>query len=190
MGARILKQDKVSKAATSELVAKARGGDQKSRMKLVTIYSYLPAHFALKLGVSVEQLPEVIKIGTEALHIAIERYQPNDPEHFTVYVRRWIERRVHASIKRRPMAKNVKKKQVSQYQQRVKAQLEVILALGDQVEERLTAQQYAVIRYRFGIAGRTRKTLDEIGAILRLSRARIHRIEIGAIATLEAFKIR
>jgi RNA polymerase sigma factor (sigma-70 family) len=184
VGPWILKQEKISKAATSALVAKARGGDAKAREKLVAIYSYLPPHVAARLGASVDQLPEATKMGIEALHVAIDRYQLNDPEHFTIYVRRLIERRIQAHLNPKSKPAKVRKKRLSQYQQRLAAELELIRALGDQLKKRLTKQQYEVIRYRFGIAGRTRKTLTEIGLIMGLSRAWVHRIEREAVREL------
>ncbi len=183
-GSRILKQEKVSKAAASELVAKARGGDAKARKKLVATYSYLPPHLAASYGASADQLPEAIKVGIESLHVAIDRYQLNDPEHFTIYVRRLIERRIQTNLKLKSRPAKVRKKRLSQYQQRLEAELELIRALGDQLKKRLTKQQYEVIRYRFGIAGRTRKTLTEIGLIMGVSRAWVHRIERKAIERL------
>ncbi len=184
VGSRILKQDKVSKAATSELVAKARGGDAKARKKLVATYSYLPPHLAARYGASANQLPEAIKVGIEALHVAIDRYQLKDPEHFTIYVRRLIERRIQTYLKLKSRPAKVRKKRLSQYQQRLAAELELIRALGDKLKKRLTKQQYKVIRYRFGIAGRTRKTLTEIGLIMGVSRAWVHRLERQAIDRL------
>jgi RNA polymerase sporulation-specific sigma factor len=183
-GSRILKQEKVSKAAASELVAKARGGDAKARKKLVAIYSYLPPHLAARYGASADQLPEAIKVGVDALQVAIARYQLNDPEHFTIYVRRLIERRIQNYLNPKCRPAKVRKKRLSQYQQRLAAELELIRPLGDQLKKRLTKQQYEVIRYRFGIAGRTRKTLTEIGLIMDLSRAWVHRIERDAIRKL------
>jgi RNA polymerase sporulation-specific sigma factor len=184
VGPWILKQEKISKAATSALVAKARGGDAKARKKLVAAYSYLPPHIAARFGASVDQLPEAIKVGVEALHFAIDHYQLNDPEHFTLYVRRLIERRIQAHLNPKSKPAKVRKKRLSQYQQRLAAELELIRALGDQLKKRLTKQQYEVIRYRFGIAGRTRKTLTEIGLIMGLSRAWVHRIEREAVREL------
>ncbi len=185
-GPRILKQAKVSKAATSELVAKARGGDAKARKKLLATYSYLPPHLAARLGASADQLPEAIKVGVEALHVAIDRYQLNDPEHFTIYVRRLIERRIQTYLNPKSKPAKVRKKQLSLYQQRLSAELELIRALGVQVKKRLTDQQFDVICYRFGIGGRPRKTLTELGKIMGLSRARVHRIECEAIIQLNA----
>ena len=184
VGPWILKQEKISKAATSALVAKARGGDAKAREKLVAIYSYLPPHVAARFGASTDQLPEAIKVGVEALHFAIDHYQLKDPEHFTLYVRRSIERRIQTHLNPKSKPAKVRKKRLSQYQQRLAAELELIRALGDQLKKRLTKQQYEVIRYRFGIAGRTRKTLTEIGLIMGLSRAWVHRIEREAVREL------
>jgi RNA polymerase sigma factor (sigma-70 family) len=184
VGPWILKQEKISKAATSELVAMARGGDAKARKKLVAIYSYLPPLFTARLGASAGQSPEAMKVGVEALHAAIDRYPPDDPMHFTVYVRRWIERRIHAHLNRKTKPVKVRSKGLSQYQQRVAAQSEVIRALGVQLKKRLTDQQYEVARYRFGIGGQPRKTLTEIGEIMGLSRARVHQIERQAVKKL------
>lgn len=186
VGSRILKQEKVSKAATSELVAKARGGDAKSKKKLVAAYSYLPQHFAAKLGASVDQLPEAIKVGIEALDVAIDRYKLSDPEHFTNYLRRLTERRIKCCLNRKCKPAKTRKKRLSQYQLRLRAEFEIIRALGDQLKKQLTKQQYDVIRFRFGIAGRNRKTLTEIGRIMDLSRARIHKIEREAVGKFVA----
>jgi RNA polymerase sigma factor (sigma-70 family) len=184
VGPWILKQEKISKAATSALVAKARGGDAKARKKLVAIYSYLPPHVAARFGASTDQLPEAIKVGVEALHFAIDHYQLKDPEHFTLYVRRSIERWIYAHLNRKTKPVKVRIKRLSQYRQRVASQSEVIRAFGVQLKKRLTDQQYAVIRYRFGIGGQPRKTLTEIGEIMGLSRARVHQIERQAVKKL------
>ncbi len=185
-GSRILKQEKVSKAATSALVANARGGDAKSKKKLVAAYAYLPQHFAAKLGASVDQLPEAIKVGVEALDHAIDRYKLSDPEHFTNYVRRLTEHRIKSHLNRKCKPAKIRKKHLSKYQLRLKAEFEMILALGAQLKKQLTKQQYDVIRFRFGIAGRNRKTLTEIGRIMDLSRARVHKIEREAVGKFVA----
>ncbi len=116
---RVLKQGKASRADVSRLVSLARAGNVKAREQLVETYSYLPLHFASTNGVATERISEVIKVGMEALQLAINHYQLDDPEHFTVYVRRWIDRRIQIYLRGISKAVNVKTKRLSGYRQRV-----------------------------------------------------------------------
>jgi DNA-directed RNA polymerase specialized sigma subunit len=136
-----LKQGKASRADVSRLVSRARGGNAKAREQLVETYSYLPLHFASKNEVATERLSEAIKVGMEALQLAINQYQLDDPEHFTVYVRRWIDRRIQIYLRGISKKVKVKTKRLSGYRQRVEFEAEKIKVTGDRVKLLLTAKQ-------------------------------------------------
>jgi RNA polymerase sigma factor (sigma-70 family) len=169
-------------------VSSARAGDGKAHKQLVEAYSYLPLHFATTNGVSTERFSEAIKVGMEALQLAIDQYQLDDPEHFTVYVRRWINRRIQrylrlASLPAR-IKRDFKQKLPSKYKQQMDFRTEAFRALGKQVKLRLNAQEYAVIEYRYGLNGKSRKTLDEVAELVGVSRQRVHQVESHAIRKL------
>ena len=185
---RVLKQGKASRADVSKLVSLARTGNVKARKQLVETYSYLPLHFATTNGAAAERLSEAIKVGMEALQLAIDQYQLDDPEHFTVYARRWINRRIQIHL--RGISKPVKvkveveRKQLSKDKQQMDFRTEAFRALGKQVKMRLNAQEYAVIVHRYGLTGKARKTLDEVAELVGVSRQRIHYVECRAIKKL------
>jgi RNA polymerase sigma factor (sigma-70 family) len=181
---RVLKQEKASRAEVKELVSSARAGDGKARKQLIDAYSYLPLHFATTNGAAAERLSEAIKVGMEALQLAIDQYQLDAPEHFTVYVRRWINRRIQMHLRGISKPVKVKRKRLSKYKQQMDFRIEALRALGNQVKLRLNAQEYAVIEYRYGLNGKARKTLDEVAELVGVSRQRVHHVESHAIKKL------
>ncbi len=181
----VLKQGKVSRADASKLVSLARAGNVQARKKLVETYSYLPPHFATRNGAATERFSEVIKVGMEALHLAIELYKLDDPEHFTVYVRRWINRRIQIHLRgiSKPVKVKVevKRKQLSKYNQQMDFRTKALRVLGKQLKLRLNALEYAIIVHRYGLDGKSCKTLDEVAEPLGFSRQRVHYVECRAI---------
>ncbi len=187
-GKRVLKQGKASRAEVRQLVSSARASDGKAHKQLVEAYSYLPLHFATTNGASTECFSEAIKVGMEALQLAIDQYQLDDPEHFTVYVRRWINRRIQRYLRLASLPikvkVGVKRTRLSKYKQQMDFRTEALRALGKQVKLRLNAQQYAVIEHRYGLNGKTRKTLDAVAELVKVSRQRVQYVESHAIRKL------
>ena len=187
-GKRVLKRGKASRAEVRQLVSSARASDGKAHKQLVEAYSYLPLHFATTNGVSTERFSEAIKVGMEALQLAIDQYQLDDPEHFTVYVRRWINRRIQRYLRLASLPAKIKnefkQKLPSKYEQQMDFRTGALRALGKQVKLRLNAQEYAIIEYRYGLNGKSRKTLDEIAELLGVSRQRVNYVECRAIRKL------
>ncbi len=60
----------------------------------------------------------------------------------------------------------------------------------DQWLEQLTDQQRAVVEHRFGLHGTSRRTLEEVGAILGVTRERVRQVQLAAIARLREICIR
>ena len=50
--------------------------------------------------------------------------------------------------------------------------------------EGLTAQQRAVIEYRYGLHGKGRRTLEEVGTLMGVTRERVRQVQISALARL------
>ena len=181
---RALKQGKASRSDVSKVVSLARSGNVKAHKQLVETYSYLPPHFATTNDVATECLADAIKVGMEALQLAIDLYQLDDPEHFTVYVRRWINRRIQMYLRRISRPIKLKSKRLNKYKQQMNLRTETLRGLGKQVKLRLNAQEYAVIKYRYGLNGKARKTLDEVAELVGVSRQRVHYVECRAIRKL------
>jgi RNA polymerase sigma factor (sigma-70 family) len=181
---RVLKQGKASRADVSKLVSLARTGKVKTRKQLVEAYSYLPLHLAKMNKASAKRLPEALKVGMEALQLAIDQYQLDDPEHFTIYARRWINRRIQIHLRSIGRPVKVKKKRLSKYKQQTDFRTEALRALGRKVKSRLNAQEYAVIVHRYRLKGKSRKTLDEVAELVGVSRQRVHQVESHAIRKL------
>jgi RNA polymerase sigma factor (sigma-70 family) len=187
---RVLKQGKASRRDVSKVVSLARSGNVKAHKQLVETYSYLPLHFATTNGADTEHRSAAIKVGMEALQLAIDHYQLDDPEHFTVYARRWINRRIQIYLRSFSKPAEVKRTRLSKYNQQIDFRTEALRALGNQVKLRLNAQQYAIIGYRYGLNGKSRKTLDEVAELLGVSRQRIRHVESQAIKKLLSGKLR
>jgi RNA polymerase nonessential primary-like sigma factor len=51
--------------------------------------------------------------------------------------------------------------------------------------QQLTKQQREVVSYRFGLGGGGRKTLEEVGALLGVTRERVRQVQIAALARLK-----
>ena len=50
--------------------------------------------------------------------------------------------------------------------------------------EQLTRQQQEVVQYRYGLNGHGRKTLEEVGVLLGVTRERVRQIQLAALARL------
>ena len=61
--------------------------------------------------------------------------------------------------------------------------------LGSWVEQ-LTDQQRDVVEYRYGLHGRGRKTLEEVGMLLGVTRERVRQVQLAALSRLRAISSR
>ena len=52
--------------------------------------------------------------------------------------------------------------------------------------ERLSAQQREVVEHRYGLHGHGRRTLEEVGSLMGITRERVRQIQMGALARLRA----
>ncbi len=184
VGKRVLKRDKISLAEVRQLVSSARGGNIKARKQLIDAYCYLPLHLATMNQASADRLADALKIGMEALHVAIDQYQLDYPEHFTGYIRRRVNCRIQSYLRLASKPIKVKRKRLSKYKQQIDFRTETLRVLGKQVKLRLTAQEFAVIVHRYGLNGKDRKTLDEVAELVGGSRQRVHYVECRAIKKL------
>lgn len=94
----------LSLAEAHVLVQRAKAGEAKARRQLWIYYAGMLRHTAAKMKVPDADLDGAIAEGLLGLEIAIAKYPPGDPEHFTEYARRWVERSVrrYASSLRHP----------------------------------------------------------------------------------------
>ncbi len=83
----------------------------------------------------------------------------------------------------------LKSKRLNKYKQQMDLRTETLRGLGKQVKLRLNAQEYAVIKYRYGLNGKARKTLDEVAKLVGVSRQRVHQVESRAIKKLLCDKL-
>lgn len=185
---RVLKRERTSLAEVRQLVSSAREGDVKARKQLLDAYSYLPLHLATLNRASATQLPQAIKVGVEALHIAIDQYQLNDPEHLTCYIRRRVNSRIKSYLEHASLPKNAKGKvqwvRVRKHKQKMDGRTEALRALGKQLRARTDAREYTIIEHRYGLNGHVPKSLGKVAELVGVSRQRVHRIECRAIARL------
>jgi len=65
------------------------------------------------------------------------------------------------------------------------AQQDAVHAVVEQWLQSLTAKQLDVVERRFGLHGRGRETLEQIGAELGVSRERVRQIQVAALKSLE-----
>jgi RNA polymerase sporulation-specific sigma factor len=183
-------RQKFSKSEASNLVAKAQAGDNKARETLCDRYSYLISHFTERLDAPSTLLQKLHSAGSEALHLAIDEYKTNDPEHFTVYAHRWIRRRVHLHFRRITQTANVKQPCLSAYQHRVASHTNTILTLGTPLKKLLSSREYEVIQHRFALDGNSRKTLAQIAAVMNISRQWVCKLEHQALSKIINFSIK
>ena len=76
------------------LVERTKSGDAKAWRQLRIYYAAMLRHTAAKMEVPDANLKEAIAEGLIALQVAVAKYPPGDPEHFTEYARRWVQRAV------------------------------------------------------------------------------------------------
>lgn len=88
------KKTYLSRDEARALVQRAKAGDVEAWRQLWIYYAGMLRHTAAKMKILDEDLECAIIEGLMALQIAVANYPPGDPEHFTQYARRWIERSV------------------------------------------------------------------------------------------------
>jgi RNA polymerase sigma factor (sigma-70 family) len=177
-------RQKLSNAEASNLVTKAQAGDDNARETLADHYSYLISHSVERLDAPSTLVKKLLAAGNEALHLAIDEYTPNDPEHFSAYVRRWILRRVHSNFQRLTKTRDEKQPRLSNYRHRVASQTETVQSLGNPIKAILSPQEYEVIQHRFGLDGNRRKTLAQIAAMMNKSRQWACKLEHQALSKI------
>jgi RNA polymerase sigma factor (sigma-70 family) len=175
---------KRSKSEVSDLVTKAQTGDYEARKLLFDCYTYLISQTVERLDAPSMLVKKLFAAGNEALHLAIDEYNPTDPEHFSAYVRRWIVRRVHSNFQRLSQTANQKQPRLSAYQYRVASQTQAVQSLGTPIKTLLTSQEYEVIQHRFGLDGNGRKTLVQIAAMMNISRQWVCKLEHQALSKI------
>ena len=84
----------LSLAESHVLVERAKSGDAKAWQQLRIYYAGMLQYTVLKMEVRDANHKEAIAEGLIALQIAVAKYPTGDPEHFTEYARRWVQRRV------------------------------------------------------------------------------------------------
>ena len=88
------KKTHLSLSEAHALVQRAKAGEAKAWRQLWNYYAGMLRHTAVKMKVPDADLEEAIAEGLIGLQIAIANYPPGDPEHFTEYARRWVQRSV------------------------------------------------------------------------------------------------
>jgi RNA polymerase sporulation-specific sigma factor len=177
-------RQKLSKSEANNLVTKAQAGDNEARETLFDRYSSLISHLIEQLDAPSTLLQKLLSAGSEALHLAIDEYKTNDPEHFTVYAHRWIRRRVHSHFQRLTQPADVKQRRLSGYQHRVASYTDTVHALGNPLKKLLSSQEYEVIQHRFGLDGNSRKTLAQVAAVINKSRQWVSKLEHRALTKI------
>jgi len=89
-----VKKTYLSLAEAHALVQRAKAGEAKARRQLWIYYAGMLRLTAAKMKVPDADLDGAIEEGLLGLEIAIAKYPPGDPEHFTEYARRWVQRSV------------------------------------------------------------------------------------------------
>jgi len=54
----------------------------------------------------------------------------------------------------------------------------------------LTSQQREVVEHRYGLHGHGRRTLEEVGVLLGVTRERVRQVQLAALARLRDFSSR
>ncbi len=89
-----VKQKQLWRDEAHVLVERAKSGDAKAWRQLRIYYAAMLRHTVVKMEVPAANLKEAIAEGLIALQVAVAKYPPGDPEHFTEYARRWVQRGV------------------------------------------------------------------------------------------------
>jgi DNA-directed RNA polymerase specialized sigma subunit len=177
-------RQKLSKAEASNLIAKAQAGGNDARKILFDHYSYLISRLIGRLDAPSTLLKKLCFAGNEALHLAIDEYKTNDPEHFTAYAHRWIRRRVYSNFQRLTQPANLKQTRLGAAQHRVGSQTDGIHTLGNPLKSLLSSREYEVIQHRFGLDGNNRKTLAQIAALMKKNRQWVGKLERQALTKI------
>ena len=83
------------------MVQRAKTGEAKAWRQLWIYYAGMLRHTVAKMKIPDADLEDAIAEGLIALQIAVSKYPPGDPEHFTEYARRWVERGVRGFARSR-----------------------------------------------------------------------------------------
>ncbi len=88
------KKKYLSLAEAHVLVERAKSGDAKAWRQLCTYYAGMLRYTVMKMEVPDAFKNEAIAEALIALQVAVAKYPPGDPEHFSEYARRCIQRGV------------------------------------------------------------------------------------------------
>lgn len=86
------KKKHLSLAEAHVLVERAKSGDAKAWRQLWTYYAGMLHYTVMKMEVPEAFLNEAIAEALVALQVAVAKYPSGDPEHFTEYARRYVQR--------------------------------------------------------------------------------------------------
>ncbi|MCI6004462.1 MAG: RNA polymerase sporulation sigma factor SigK [Blautia sp.] len=183
-----------------------QGGDLEARQILIEHNLRLVAHVVKKYQGTDEDLDDLISIGTIGLIKAVSTFDSDKATRLSTYAARCIDNELLMMLRSKkkharevslsePIGTDKEGNEISlldilesppvdvveEYSTRKDIQL-----LMDSLETALTAREYQVICFRYGLFGNEEQTQREIAKELHISRSYVSRIEKNALQKLRA----
>lgn len=183
-----------------------QGGDLEARQILIEHNLRLVAHVVKKYQGTDEDLDDLISIGTIGLIKAVSTFDSDKATRLSTYAARCIDNELLMMLRSKkkhsrevslsePIGTDKEGNEISlldilesppvdvveEYSTRKDIQL-----LMDSLETALTAKEYQVICFRYGLFGNEEQTQREIAKELHISRSYVSRIEKNALQKLRA----